>query len=378
MKITFISNYLNHHQIPFSNAMYDLLGGEYRFVATAPMGQERAELGYKNMDGNPYEIKSYALKEDLKYCYSLADTSDVVIIGSAPDSFIADRLKEGKLTFKYAERFYKTGTSLRKLPRHFIGAWMHHGRFQKYPLYMLCASAYTAGDAARFGNYLGRCYKWGYFPETRHYDLDSLFQKKKSSTLLWAGRLIDWKHPEYAVEAAARLQRDGYTFELNMIGSGVMENELRAMIAEKQLEDVVHLLGAMPPEKVREHMEQASIFLFTSDRQEGWGAVLNESMNSGCAVVACSAIGSVPFLLRNGENGSTYPVGDFETFYARLKMLLDDSEQRERCGRAAYRTITETWCAEVAAERLLTLAECLKKGEDTPFADGPCSKAENW
>lgn len=39
--------------------------------------------------------------------------ADVVIIGSAPDSYIEQRLKDGKLTFKYSERFYKKGITVR-------------------------------------------------------------------------------------------------------------------------------------------------------------------------------------------------------------------------------------------------------------------------
>lgn len=57
--------------------------------------------------------------------------------------------------------------------------------------------------------------------------------------------------------------------------------------------------------KVREHMEDADIFLFTSDYNGGRGAVLNESMNSGCMVAASHAIGSVPFLLEDGKRGSS-------------------------------------------------------------------------
>lgn len=376
MKTTFFSNYLNHHQIPFSNAMRRRLGDNYYFVSNTKIGEERIKLGYKQVL-QPYEIRSYESAYAMQTCRELADESDLVIIGSAPDSFIVRRLREGKLTFKYSERFYKKGTPLIKWPRHFIGAWFHHGRFQKYPIYMLCASAYTAGDAARFGNYIDRCYKWGYFPETKHYDLDALMRQKEHSKvrLLWAGRFIDWKHPEYAVLAAERLKREGYHFELDMIGTGYMEGQVQTMISDKKIGDVVHMLGSMSPEKVREYMERANIFLFTSDHQEGWGAVLNESMNSACAVVACDAIGSVPFLLKDGENGLTYSEGDFEMFYRQIKWLLDEPELRERCGRAAYRTITEMWCAEAAAERVLRLAECLQNGEDTPFADGPCSKA---
>lgn len=51
-----------------------------------------------------------------------------------------------------------------------LGAWLHHGRFQRYPLYMLCASVYTATDCYIFGNYKRRTYKWGYFPEVKCYE----------------------------------------------------------------------------------------------------------------------------------------------------------------------------------------------------------------
>lgn len=40
------------------------------------------------------------------------------------------------------------------------------------------------------------------------------------------------------------------------------------------LNDYVTFTGPVQSDKVRGFMERAGIFLFTSDRQEGWGAVL--------------------------------------------------------------------------------------------------------
>ena len=188
--------------------------------------------------------------------------------------------------------------------------------------------------------------------------------------------MLDWKHPEAAVLTAERLKRDGFDFKMDYIGNGEMEPELRRMIADRGLEDWVHLLGPMKPEQVRDHMEQADIFLFTSDRYEGWGVVLNEAMNSGCAVAASHAIGSVPFLLRHRENGLIFRSGDWDDLYRKVRQLIEDPAARERCGRAAYETITGEWNAEEAARRFLRLAEALAAGEDTPFTHGPCSRAE--
>ena len=82
------------------------------------------------------------------------------------------------------------------------------------------------------GSYLGRCFRWGYFPETKHYeDFPKVMEGKKKHSILWAGRLLDWKHPEVALEIANRLKAEGYDFRLNMIGAGPMEQQLREQIA---------------------------------------------------------------------------------------------------------------------------------------------------
>lgn len=319
------------------------------------------------------------LHKDFKHYRDLIDSSDAVIIGSAPDSLIENRLKLNKLTFKYAERFYKTGFKASRYLRNMLAAWLHHGRFQKYPLYMLCASAYTAADCAKFGNYKNRCYKWGYFPELKKYDdINTLVESKKENSLLWVGRLIDWKHPELALRVAKKLKKEGYSFKLNFIGTGELEEKLRTQIKQEDLEDCVSLLGQMRPEKVREYMEKSEIFLFTSDRQEGWGAVLNEAMNSGCAVVASGAIGSVPFLIKDGENGYIYRDGNIDGLYEKVKHLFDNKEVRVKLGKNAYATLYNEWNAAVAADRFVKLVQAIESGSKKVdiFESGPCSKAE--
>lgn len=386
MKIVFVSNYLSHHQIPFCDAISAIQDIEYFFVSTDVMSLERRNLGYRDIE-KTYEIRTYNNAEALNRAKEIINDAEVVILGSAPDSYIIPRLKAGKLTFKYAERFYKQGLSYKNLLHAIAGAWLHHGRFQKYPLYMLCASAYTAGDAAIFHNYIGRTYKWGYFPEAKKYDVTDLMSRKLSVTsagwkhpqasILWAGRLIGWKHPDASIELAASLKEKGYSFKMSIIGNGEMEAKLRTMIYEKGLSDCVEMLGSMSPEEVRLHMEKADIYLFTSDFNEGWGAVLNESMNSGCAVVASHAIGSVPFLIQDGENGLIYENGNQKQFQERVECLLKDSEYRKKMGVKAYESIVDEWSADIAAKRFVALSQALLKNEpaDNLFAKGPCSRA---
>lgn len=386
MRIVFISNKLTPHQIPLCNELS--VKTEFRFIET--LKAETVEIGWRaERREYPYVIPYTEEKREQESNQKIIMDADVVIIGSAPDKMIIPRLKAGKLTFKYAERFYKQDLNARNFLHALLGAWLHHGRFQKYPLYMLCSSAYTAADCALLGNYFGKTYKWGYFPEMKCYDIDGLMRNKSGVrntevSILWVGRLIEWKHPESAILLAESLKYQGYNFKLSIIGYGPLEQKIQSMVDERELSDCVQILGAMSTMEVRTYMEKADIFLFTSDFNEGWGAVLNESMNSGCAVVASHAIGAVPFLIKNGENGLIYQSGSQAHLEKQVKKLLQDAAYRKKLGKKGYETIASVWNADVAACRFIELSAKILNGEKSVnlYDSGPCSKAEilenNW
>ena len=133
--------------------------------------------------------------------------------------------------------------------------------------------------------------------------------------------------------------------------------------------------GFMEPEKVRAIMEKSHIHIFTSNHLEGWGAVVNEAMNSGCAEVANVQAGAVPYLVRHEENGMIYPDCDFDKMAQVVRFLIENPKRMENMGRAAYETITSLWNAEQAARELVRFAEGVMKGEAVPAADGPLSPA---
>lgn len=380
--VVFVSNYFNHHQKSLSDAFYTQTKGNYWFIATSHISEERRRLGYKASFSESY-ILQYA--DCPEKCDELILKADVVIIGSAPEKLIVNRIRSNKLTFRYSERLYKKELCRKNYLHHAISAWLHHGRFQKYQLHMLCASAYTPVDCAKFKNYTERCYQWGYFPETKIYmNTKELIEGKRKNTILWAGRFLDLKHPDDAVLVASRLKAEGYNFELNIIGTGDMEPQITEMIAQYDLLDCVNLLGSMKPEQVRKHMEQSQIYLLTSDRNEGWGAVLNESMNSGCAVIASHAVGSVPFLLQDSVNGLIYESGNVNMLFEKTKYLLDNPHQARKLGEKAYQTIANEWNAGIATERFINFVGCILSSEKNlnPYKTGPCSKADilkdNW
>ncbi len=371
MKIVFLSNFYNHHQKPLCE-QWNRLCSSFLFVETSQIDEERRALGYGE-SMIPSYVVTYSAKTKARIEEEIMK-ADAVIWGDAPAKLVRKRLRQGKLVFRYAERPLKRkDTWLYYIPR-FI-KW-HICMPNSKAVYLLAASAYAAADYKRYGFYRNRMYAWGYFPETKIYDTKVLMNGKNKTQILWCGRFLDWKHPDDAIRVAKRLKDEGYVFQMDFVGMGPMEEMLRTMTVENDVQDCVRFLGSMKPQRVREHMEKAGLYLFTSDRQEGWGAVLNEAMNAGCAVVASHAIGAVPYLLSSNKNGLVYRSGDIEELYRLVKYLLDHSAEQEQLGCAAYATVTETWSAAVAAERLLKLISFIQNGDKYPdvFYDGPCRK----
>lgn len=190
MRITYVSNFMNHHQLPFSQGILSQDGVEYTFVALEAIPQERLDMGYEDMNHKyPFVLCAYDSEEKRRQAEKLIDDADVAIYGSCPDSLIVRRTSKGKLCFKFSERYFKEGTGLLQIPHNFASAWKHLKPLEKGPLYFCCSSAYTAADLNRYTNFKGRTFKWGYFPETKKYDVAELMKRKLSVTS--AG----WKHP---------------------------------------------------------------------------------------------------------------------------------------------------------------------------------------
>lgn len=381
MKLTFVSNYINHHQMPLAGRLYEKLKNDYCFIQTMPMEKERSDMGWAaDVTKIPYVKCFYEEEEE---CRRIIMDSDVVIFGGVEDeSYIEERLQAGKPVIRYSERIYREGQWKAISPRGLRKKYHDHIRYRKAPVYLLCAGAYVASDFALIQAYPGKKYCFGYFPAFQEQNIGQLMEKKRKRReesgkvrILFAARFLTLKHPEYPVHLAKALKDEGVSFELFMIGDGEEKGNVSAEIEKLGLQEDVKLLGFLSPEEVREQMEEADIFLFTSDYREGWGAVVNESMNSGCALIAGHGIGAVPYLLKDGENGYVYRTGDEEEFIRVGVKLAKDREKTENFGRASYRRIAEEWNDKVAAERLYALCECIVSGNIVSPDSGPCSVA---
>lgn len=382
MTLTFVSNFLNHHQTPVADELYNKLGDNYRFVSTESTPESFLKSGYPNCERYPYNLLAYKDESNYDKALQLVLDSDIVIFGSSliPE-LLKVRLVSGKPLFKYSERWHKERKSYLFLPYHILNGnvWRHHTSLRNKPVYLLCAGAFVSNDCDLIGAYSNKRFKWGYFTTVEELEIEKILidKKDKKIRMLWVSRFIDWKHPELPVKLAFFLKKKGYDFQIDMIGTGPLIEKTQRLISKLSVGNCVRILGTMPNNQVAYEMKQSHIFLFTSDRQEGWGAALNEAMSNGCSVVASNLIGSVPFLLKDSYSGMVFKSGNIKSLQDKVEQLLNDKELCNHLAYNAYKVMYNVWSPKNASKNLLQLGQAILEGniDSVNIVEGPCSKA---
>lgn len=395
MKIAFYSLIFNHHQSLVANELHNTPGVEYTFVELRQLTGEAKKGADILIENYPFVLQAWKCKKNKKIAMEIAQTADVcVFAGKESLPYMTKRLNLGLLTFDMSERWLKKGILNLFSPNIFkcyIQYWANRWKYK--PVYKLCCSAFAASDHERLGMYKNKCFKWGYFTKVEKDGIKISHSNLKSNTttLMWCSRFLTWKHPELPILMASRLKEKGYRFVLNMYGNGILYERSIALAKKYKVDDVVKFYGNIPNDKILEAMNEHEIFLFTSDQNEGWGAVANESMSNKCALIASDAIGSIPYLIKNGLNGIMFKSANKKTGFTKSSLKIDNLAlesltekvewllthplERKKIAEQAYITMRDVWSPENAAKHFITLIENLQMGKVPNFIEGPCSKA---
>lgn len=370
---------MNHHQFPLASELYRETKGDFRFIEIASMPESFRQSGYPVYDSLPYLIKSWENDGQRKLAHDLIMSADVVVF-EAIDSLdlIKQRLEKGGLTFECGERWLKRGLLNLLSPRLLKSQWVYHTKFYNKPIYRLCASAYAASDLNLMRSFKNRCYKWGYFTEFKKIDIATILskrQKDKKTRFITIARLIDWKRNDLIIQAAKILKSCNIDFEINIYGSGDKKKELQKMIKYYNLENDVFLKGCLRNDKLIEQIQMHDALILASNRQEGWGAVVNEGMSNACPVIGSVQIGSVPYLIKDGYNGLIFESGNYRSLANQMIKIAKSQKFAEELAQNAYETMEKIWSPKCAARNLLMLIEVLKRGRNIQIDEGPCSPA---
>jgi glycosyltransferase involved in cell wall biosynthesis len=167
----------------------------------------------------------------------------------------------------------------------------------------------------------------------------------QAGRILSIGRLVPKKGFDVLVRACGQMRRRGVDFELRIVGTGPMRDELLALAEHEGIADLVHLPGSMSQAELAVQLAAAEVFALSpmvmpdGDR-DGIPNVILEAMASGVPVVA-STVSGIPEVITNGVNGRLVPPRRPDLLADTLTELLNDGTQRARLAAAAERFVGE-------------------------------------
>lgn len=151
--------------------------------------------------------------------------------------------------------------------------------------------------------------------------------------IICTGELNENKNQKTLIDAAGLLKEQIPKLKVLLAGNGPKEQALREQIAEKDLEDVVTLLGYRTD---LERLVPAVDLVASCSRREGLPLNIVEGMLCEKPVVASLNRGNGE-LVEDGATGYLLPPEDAAAFADRFLNLYRDSELASRMGEAGYR-----------------------------------------
>lgn len=157
----------------------------------------------------------------------------------------------------------------------------------------------------------------------------------ESARLLYLGRFIPEKGLLDLLQACDTVWQGGQQFELAFVGSGPLEDTLRAWVLRHP--ERASLRGFVQASEVPSVLAQFDVLVFPT-LGDPYGLVVDEAMASGMAVISSTAAGEIEERLRRKDGparGLVFPAGDVDELAKCLIALTRDRKLRASMGASA-------------------------------------------
>lgn len=176
-----------------------------------------------------------------------------------------------------------------------------------------------------------------YYEKTHGVTLKNKDESKRLS-FLFVGRLVYYKGCKILVEAFSKVEGAN----LNIIGSGPLEAELKHLVQKNGIGDRVQFLGNATDEQLNKNMESCDVFVLPSiARSEAFGLVQIEAMCYGKPVINTNLPSGVPYVSIHQETGLTVKVDDVPALAEAMKWMVEHDEERVAMGIRAKQRVKE-------------------------------------
>jgi glycosyltransferase involved in cell wall biosynthesis len=177
---------------------------------------------------------------------------------------------------------------------------------------------------------------------------------------LYLGRLGSEKGLHTLLEAFSQTPE----IPLRIAGAGPLEAELREIVDRRKLANV-SFAGFQSGEAKWRSIENAQFLVFPSECYETFGIPILEGYAKAKPTVG-SRVGSVPYLVKDGETGLLFEPGNAADLAAKVRLLFGNPDLCERLGRKGRKVAEERHDPATSFETLIGAFEGAASGERQP------------
>jgi glycosyltransferase involved in cell wall biosynthesis len=174
------------------------------------------------------------------------------------------------------------------------------------------------------------------------------------------------KGHEYFLQAAREVLRVLPGARFLIVGDGVGFEDVRRRVHALGLDGPVIMTGFR--RDIPEVMAALDVLVLPSTRSEATSQVIPQALAVGTPVAA-TAVGGIPEIIRDGENGRLVPPADVPALAAAILDLLRDRERARRLARTGQREVLEHYSVDAMMARTTEVyAQLLGRRSSPPEA----------
>ena len=184
------------------------------------------------------------------------------------------------------------------------------------------------------------------------------------------GRLNRVKGHDDLITAVQLLRDQGYDIHVEIAGEDEQGGrgyrlELEAFIRDKQMEQFVTLLGAVPEDIVQQRLQHAHVFALAS-LNEGTSIAIMEALAMAIPMVV-TRVGNTPNMVADHRSALLVESKDPQAMAAAIREILDDSALAQTLSREARKTAEHKFChrnsAKLIARFVQSLEDSIRSGD---------------
>lgn len=161
---------------------------------------------------------------------------------------------------------------------------------------------------------MNKLHQWGYFTEQK-VESDTEEGIRTKPNLIFIGKIDDNKNilslAKYAVQLSDSFNR------FTIIGTGILESELRKMISKT---NNIEFIGPVANYEIPYYLRQSDLLILPS-LYDGWGAVVNEALSQGVRVFCSDRCGAAS-TIDGEERGGVFRISTKTDFESQLRFWI--------------------------------------------------------